>query len=494
MNGKKSLRLIITTVLTITLLCSVLVVYLDPFFHYHKPLSAFAYDINNQSYQNPGIVRHFDYNSLICGSSMVELLLPSQFEQELGLQAVKVPYSGGTTKNMNIIVEQAFQHHSDLKYIFWGLDLYALNAEKDALKMDLPQYLYDDNPFTDLSYLLNKEVLFTEIPHLLDSAVEKDTTFDAAYNWWDENKNRYNKNTVLSYLDIPIGTERQADIPAELSDHVISNVQENILPLVIQHPDTEFVFFVPPYSILYWHSDLISGRLQSSVANLDYAVTELLPYDNVSVFFFPDMTENTQNLYQYMDLMHYSPKVAADMVHCFSTMEHQLNTANKEAVFQNFVHSVETFDYTTYTDGAAFQSVEQLNEYLPAIKSDRYIICFMTNQTIGQLNQAEIDLLTTNGFLCDDFNPDQYIVQIFSGDQLLYQECSSEPICGSKVTNDIEITFATASDKNAASIMIDAAEYCPESKVINMVIYDKELHRVIDSCGLRDDTRVLTNY
>ena len=41
----------------------------DPFFHFHKPLSGLAYPIDSERYQNDGISRHFTYDAVITGTS-----------------------------------------------------------------------------------------------------------------------------------------------------------------------------------------------------------------------------------------------------------------------------------------------------------------------------------------------------------------------------------------------------------------------------------------
>ena len=62
--------LFITFVLTAFVLMIALVVYVDPFFHYHKPLKNFNYVVDNQLTQNPGMAEHLEYDSVILGSSM----------------------------------------------------------------------------------------------------------------------------------------------------------------------------------------------------------------------------------------------------------------------------------------------------------------------------------------------------------------------------------------------------------------------------------------
>ncbi len=486
---------IIIVVLAITPI-SAIVLYIDPFFHYHKPNPAFSYQLTNQSYQNPGIARNFDYDGLICGSSMVELMKPSQFNEKMGLHMVKLPYSGGTTNNMRIITEQAFQSNTNLKCVIWGLDMYALSAEKDALKMELPDYLYDNNPLNDCSYLLNKEVLFSFIPDALRGSETDEINFDTAYNWGETNRNRYSKVTVLSEMKTPIGSENQEPVAAKIDENYIANIQENIIPLVKQHPETQFIFFVPPYPIVYWYSSYIAGTLQTVVANLDYTMTELLQYDNVQLFFYPNMTENTTNLYQYMDLMHYSPQVATKIADDITTYKnYQVTLDNKDTVLHDFQRTVECFDYSIYTDESGIcQSIENFYEYVHSVNSDRYLISLVINPSDGELKKSEIELLQEQGLLPDKFRSDQYAVQIFDNGVPVYTDVGAEPIVVSKEYLDLQFDISNAYGEFHTSIKINGTEYCPVGKMLNIVVYDKELGRVIDSSGLREDTRELVKY
>ena len=60
-------------VLALLFLISSLVVYVDPYFHYHAPKTdLFFYGLYNQRSQNDGILRHFDYDAVITGTSMTE--------------------------------------------------------------------------------------------------------------------------------------------------------------------------------------------------------------------------------------------------------------------------------------------------------------------------------------------------------------------------------------------------------------------------------------
>lgn len=54
------------------LVATVMVITIDPFFHYHLPNPKFFYPLYNQRSQNDGIEKHFSYDGMIIGTSMTE--------------------------------------------------------------------------------------------------------------------------------------------------------------------------------------------------------------------------------------------------------------------------------------------------------------------------------------------------------------------------------------------------------------------------------------
>ncbi|MBO6252421.1 MAG: hypothetical protein J6O49_02035, partial [Bacteroidaceae bacterium] len=58
--GKLFWTLIAVVVLALALIAA-LVIYVDPFFHYHTPDEGFPYVVDNQLSQNPGMATNMDY-------------------------------------------------------------------------------------------------------------------------------------------------------------------------------------------------------------------------------------------------------------------------------------------------------------------------------------------------------------------------------------------------------------------------------------------------
>lgn len=158
-------------------------VIVDPFFQYHKPFMNI--EIKDELYQNPGILKNFDYDAVITGSSMTENFKVSWFENEIPSEkVVKVPYSGAYSKECEIVFDLAF-HNQDIKTIYYGIDIfYIFKEDSEKVRYPLPKYLYDNNPFNDVNYLFNKDVFnkYT-LYNIKNNLLNEKKDNDLAYNW-----------------------------------------------------------------------------------------------------------------------------------------------------------------------------------------------------------------------------------------------------------------------------------------------------------------------
>ena len=87
---------------------SYLVYRVDPFFHYHKPeVENYYYPLDNQRSQNDGIARHFDYNAIITGTSMIENFRTSDMDARFDCNTIKLPFSGAYYKENRDVIKKA---------------------------------------------------------------------------------------------------------------------------------------------------------------------------------------------------------------------------------------------------------------------------------------------------------------------------------------------------------------------------------------------------
>ena len=185
------------------ILITALVVIVDPFFQYHKPIKGFPYVVDNQLSQNPGMAKHLEYDSVMLGSSMTVNFDMSWFRELLNRNTIKLSYSGAYPKDQDNIMKLVFEANPNVEQIFMGIDVITYGADVKETKYPIPEYLYDTNVWNDIPYLWNKDVLLNYIIRpIMDpkDASNLDTIYEM---WWTDEY--FNEEYVLAgYEAAPI--------------------------------------------------------------------------------------------------------------------------------------------------------------------------------------------------------------------------------------------------------------------------------------------------
>ena len=100
-------------------LCALTVYIVDPFEHYRESAILPLYD--QESYNNPGIARNYDYDAVILGTSMVEMSHPSVIDACFGVSSVKLPMRGSHTAQMGWQLSHVLDTH-ELKLAILAVD------------------------------------------------------------------------------------------------------------------------------------------------------------------------------------------------------------------------------------------------------------------------------------------------------------------------------------------------------------------------------------
>ena len=302
-----------------------LVAWVDPFEIYHQA-TMFIPPITNgtQNYANAGIAKSYAYDSVIIGSSMTENFTPSQLDALLGGSFVKLCINGGSPYNHKQMMDLAFSTH-DVTRVLYGADVEALTYFYTTPKTEMPEYLYDDDLFNDVRYWFNKSVLAKYVPQTLRTFGRTDPALrDTMYMWGDLYP--YGKEAALANVRITAGAVEQeppSDDP-QLSQQSRLNVEYNILPYLEAHPDTEFIFFFPPYSLARWYEFYASGVLGYHLAQKEALVSRLLPYDNVRIYDFQAELSWITDLSNYIDAGHYGPWINDAIIEAVAADEYRV--------------------------------------------------------------------------------------------------------------------------------------------------------------------------
>ncbi len=320
--------------------------YVDPLFHYHAPRENLQYPLYDERYMNYGIVRHFDYDSVITGTSMTENFDASRFDGYFDTTTVKVPFSGASYHEIHNILQKAFDNNSGIRYVMFSLDPTMLIMDKDSLSYDeYPDYLYDENPFNDVYYLLNKDIYltFTEYVFTFMRLGGVTTNFDTYKNW--AGLYEYNYDKMLAEHERLEASGEVFDLTDSDVQMLKENLSANIISLVEEHPDTQFYLFVPPYSLIYFDDLYRAGRIDMNIDAWEIEAEMLLDYDNVHLFAFFDDHDMINNLGNYKDKLHYGQAINNYIIDCMAAGQHQLTKENSSDYFSEIREYYNAFDY-----------------------------------------------------------------------------------------------------------------------------------------------------
>lgn len=333
-NDKKFIKCYLGVFIGLLCLCGAVVLIVDPFSVYHKPICGFQTVQFSQIYQNPGYIRNYDYDIAVIGTSMTEGIKASEVGNIFEGKAVKLCESGAYTLDISEILELVCEN-GKAKKIILGIDANMFRKENDSYRNDLPFYLYNDNILDDYNYLFNNQFIFyNSVMMVLQNIRGNVKNLDDFYIMSDDT---YSKENALYY-------DNRYDIPPMTWENAQKNI-ENIMPYIEDNPDIEFYLFMPPYSVLFWQKYYTNGCVDEELKMHQQIMEAFLKYDNVKLFYFMNDEEIITDLNNYRDAGHYSPKVCSVMVNRMHDGENRITKENYLEILSEMNRFVMSYDY-----------------------------------------------------------------------------------------------------------------------------------------------------
>ncbi|MBP9997261.1 MAG: hypothetical protein KBT19_08380 [Lachnospiraceae bacterium] len=357
MKNKAIVCILINLIIVISLLAIVAynVIYVDPYMHYHYPhTDKYFYTLTNERSMNDGIMRHFDYDTVVTGTSMTENFKTSEVDEIFGGKSVKVPFSGGTYKEIDSILRTGYKSGKEIRTVIRCLDYNRLVDDKDAMRYDLgryPAYLYNNTIIDDEEYLFNRELLFGTVHSMKSSHSQSKfqpgiTSFDKYANWMKGQK--FGRDAVYENEEIAQNVNvRQSSNTADELEKVSANVEQNVVELAKEHPETTFYLFFSPYSIAYWQDSLGKGVFNKHIEAEKCAIEQMLECENIYLFSFDTNLELTANLDNYKDSRHYGEWVNTWMLEEMKNERYRLTKENYLTYLKDKEEKYVQYDYTS---------------------------------------------------------------------------------------------------------------------------------------------------
>ena len=303
-----------------SVLLMVMVWRVDPFLYYRKPgFFTHTYSSSNARHMLPGMLRHFEYDSVVAGNSQSQNFALAEVRDVLGwANPVKATVPASYPAAIRRFLEIAFAHR-ELKNVFVGVTLTQYRAPVDYIDRALDPYLYEPHWTTSFQYLMNSDVAFGRMPKnlLLSLGIgtpramrraNPDNMFNLDYN---ENRSRsFNAEKVKNAFIKRGGSTTAGERTTPDAMRYKEALRVNSLALIDAHPETLFYMVLLPLPHVEWYKMRTEGCLDAMLEFTDWMARELIARPNVALYDFVTLPEMTMNLDNFRDLAHFSPRVS----------------------------------------------------------------------------------------------------------------------------------------------------------------------------------------
>jgi hypothetical protein len=321
-------RRFVLVVLAIAAACAAAIValnaWVDPFQHYRKS-QRYAPRFYNawQRYENPGIAKHYDYDRIVTGSSLMECVIPADVDHFMGGRTINLSVSAQTAFDAGQLLGVALRAGKP-KHIIMNLDYNAFSGAPDrsGFAEPFPSYMYDDTPLNDLPYLLGVGTTRKSLETILGLHWSR-FSLDASRMWYWMDGHQFFAAKAVQGLD-PANLNARFRQPQRTLAGMQASFEANLAPLIEKHPGVRFSFVYAPYAILVWMDFEQRGQLELTLQFREWLFERVSRYPNVEIFDFHAEPSIVLDLDHFTDIYHYSPKLSRGIIEAMSQGRYKL--------------------------------------------------------------------------------------------------------------------------------------------------------------------------
>lgn len=298
--------------------------WVDPFQQYRKADRFPARFYNAwQRYENPGIAKHYDYDRVVTGSSLMECVIPGDVDRVMGGKTINLSVSAETAYDAGQLLGAALRTGKP-RHIIMNLDYNAFSGAPDrsGFTEAFPSYMYDDSRWNDLPYLLGVGTTRKSIETVLGLKWSRFST-DATRMWYWMDGHQFFAAKAVQGLDPDNLNARFRQPPRTLAG-MQASFEANLAPLIEKYPDVRFTFVYAPYAILVWMDFEQRGQLDLTLAFREWLFDRTSRYPNVETFDFHAEPSIVTDLDHFTDIYHYSPKLSQALIQAMAEGRYRL--------------------------------------------------------------------------------------------------------------------------------------------------------------------------
>lgn len=310
---------------------------IDPFFQFRVRDNQY---FMNVAYVDAGLIKNYDYDTIIIGSCMVENYDIEEFNDLLNVNALKIGCSGLGSDGV-VRYNQLANEVGKAENYYINVDLSGFEVGKADEAIGLGQqreinvneydYLLNNDPLSKLKYMFSYEAWFRFVPVDMGlvayrlykgdiSGGKLGARTSVAHNGeWSEDYVYGEKAVMENRKDDGDIEALDKEEQEELLQRMIKNIDEYMGSFDFSNGNYTFIF--PPYSYLFWEDAKLSNRYDIYNEAKDYLV-DWIKQNGGEVYDFQN-ADVTYDLNYYMDTIHYSKDLNSYMIQCMARGEHK---------------------------------------------------------------------------------------------------------------------------------------------------------------------------
>lgn len=366
-NKKIVFTFIITSIILVPLFFTILFIY-DPLRIFHKPWMHKTYLQQNMRQQAAGIINHWEYDSVILGTSILECTSAKEASEKLGGKFINISLAGSYFFERAIVLDYLLEK-KPIKKIIYSLDnvgLVSTGKSDGTFKISSWAYLYDDNALNDFNAYINDKYLkclFSlsskrkcfgrktdfDRPNTWHDLPDQSVRFGGIDNWFKAKENEQIKYAFQMILTTIKNIKKgKIHLDKNLATNIKKSeeyIDKNLIQYVKKYPDVEFIFILPPYSRIKFAIDAqyeksIFKRYKESVK---YIVSKRNNLSNLSIYGWGNHAF-VDNIANYKDPQHYEYKINSWMLDAIKRNEGLLTSSNINEYLDTFTDKSLKYD------------------------------------------------------------------------------------------------------------------------------------------------------
>jgi hypothetical protein len=263
----------------------------------------------DERFQNPGLARHYPYDTIIMGNSLSENFRPSFIWRAAGWRTVNLAISGAYAYEQHKMLDVALSS-GRTKRVIWGVawDAFARPSGERADLGGLPLYFYESRPYALITnYLLSISTLNRSLQGLSGRASRD---LDTLNNFSAERS--YGCGAIRFHYSSAYELRKFAGALASRqlildAPHLSRSLEDHLFAPIRQHPEIAFDLYLPPTSIWFrrWTAEYFPATLQSFYDFRRLLIEGSRRHDNIRLFDYQSDPVVLEPKW-YSDLSHYS--------------------------------------------------------------------------------------------------------------------------------------------------------------------------------------------